>query len=126
MRALIVDDSTATRFILKSILKEIGFATVEANSGAAALHKLTEDSHFELALVDWNMPEMNGYEFVVAVRQVSTFASLRILMVTSETDVEQITKAIEAGANEYLMKPFTKDAIRDKLQMLGFDVGTHA
>ncbi len=73
----------------------------------------------DLALVDWNMPEMNGLEFVRSVRANSRFDHVPLMMVTTETDMERVSSALEAGANEYVMKPFTKDVILEKLQLLG-------
>ncbi|MFT5441727.1 MAG: two-component system chemotaxis response regulator CheY, partial [Myxococcota bacterium] len=73
----------------------------------------------EVALVDWNMPHMNGFEFVQAVRADKQYEDVQIVMVTTETEMEQVTKALEAGANEYIMKPFSQEVIGDKLSMLG-------
>ena len=87
-----------------------------------ALDRLRErlaDRPVQLALVDWNMPEMSGIELVEAVRADPSFASLRIVMVTTETELSQVTKALEAGADEYLMKPFTRDDVVGKLELLG-------
>jgi two-component system chemotaxis response regulator CheY len=72
-----------------------------------------------LVLVDWSMPEMNGLDLVKHLRQNPELASLKVIMVTTETDVDHIVSALEAGANEYIMKPFTKDIIRDKLELVG-------
>lgn len=119
MRALVVDDSRATRTILRRILKEIGFEVSEAGHGREALERLKEIGTPDLALVDWNMPEMNGFEFVRAVRADHAYDSMRLMMVTTETEMEQVAKALEAGANEYVMKPFTKDVILEKLDLLG-------
>jgi two-component system chemotaxis response regulator CheY len=119
MRALVVDDSRATRTILRQILKEIGFEVSEAGHGREALERLKEIGTPDLALVDWNMPEMDGFEFVRAVRADHAYDSMRLMMVTTETEMEQVAKALEAGANEYVMKPFTKDVILEKLDLLG-------
>ncbi|MEE8606257.1 MAG: response regulator [Nitrospiraceae bacterium] len=119
MRALVVDDSRATRTILRQILKEIGFEVSEAGHGREALERLKEIGTPDLALVDWNMPEMDGFEFIRAVRADHAYDSMRLMMVTTETEMEQVAKALEAGANEYVMKPFTKDVILEKLDLLG-------
>ena len=119
MRVLVIDDSRAIRMILKKTLVGLGADVSEASNGVEALDKLGEGSPFDLALVDWNMPEMNGYEFVKAARANAAYAAMKICMVTTETETSQIVKALEAGANEYLMKPFTKDALREKLDALG-------
>jgi two-component system, chemotaxis family, chemotaxis protein CheY len=119
MRALIVDDSRAIRTIIRGIVKELGFETVEAGHGREALDRLKQTGAVDLALVDWNMPEMNGFEFVQAVRADRAFDGTRLVMVTTETEMADVARALEAGANEYLMKPFTKDAMVEKLAMLG-------
>ncbi len=119
VRAMVIDDSRAMRLILGRMLKEIGFEVSEASHGKEALSKLAEGQPPEIALVDWNMPEMNGIEFVVAVRADPRFAGMRLMMVTTEAEIEHMTMALEAGADEYVMKPFTKDVIVGKLALLG-------
>lgn len=119
MKALVVDDSRAIRMILSQILKELGYEVLQASDGREASQALTADPDISLMLVDWNMPEMNGYELVTWTRSQTAYNDVLIMMVTTETEVEQISKALEAGANEFVMKPFTKDVILDKLQMLG-------
>lgn len=106
------------RNIIGRILREMGMEIVEAGNGVEALEKVQAE-HPEVCLVDWNMPEMNGYEFVKAVRADPAFDEMKIMMVTTETEVEQVTQALEAGANEYAMKPFTKEVIQEKLSLLG-------
>lgn len=119
MRALVVDDSRAMRMLLKTILKGEGFETVEAGHGGEGLERLKETAGMSVALVDWNMPEMNGLEFVKAVRSSSAYDDMRIVMVTTEAELPKMAEALESGANEYLMKPFTKEALHDKLVMVG-------
>jgi two-component system chemotaxis response regulator CheY len=124
MRALIIDDSRAIRAIIARTLKELGATeTVEASNGREGLDKLAAHGPFQLAMVDWNMPVMNGYEFVVEARTKVDRDAMKIVMCTTETEVEQVTKALEGGADEYVMKPFTVDAIRSKLEMLGLISG---
>ncbi len=122
MRALVIDDSRATRAILGKILREIGFEVFEASNGREALARIKEIGNADLALVDWNMPEMNGYDFVCSVRADPAYAGVRLIMVTSETDMSLMAKALEAGANEYIMKPFSKEMIVEKLTLLGIEV----
>ena len=105
--------------MLAKMLRELGYEPHEAGDGKEALSALTEDPSFELALVDWNMPEMNGLELVQAVRNTATFHELKLIMVTTETEMMQVVRALEAGANEYIMKPFTKEMVAEKLQMIG-------
>ena len=121
LRALVVDDSRTMRGILKRILAERGVAVVEASNGRQALDLLQSGESVQLALVDWNMPEMNGYDFICAVRSAPQFDALPIMMVTTEAEIDQMTRALEAGANEYVMKPFTSEVIADKLALLGFE-----
>ena len=119
MRALIVDDSKAMRSIVGRIVREIGFETFEAANGREGLAQLKSHGDVELILVDWNMPEMNGIEFLQAVRAQPGSSAFKMLMVTTASDLVHINTALEAGANEYLMKPFTKEAMVSKLQILG-------
>jgi two-component system chemotaxis response regulator CheY len=119
MRALVIDDSRTMRTILAQILKEMGFEVSEAGNGREGLERLRQQGKSDLALVDWSMPEMNGYEFVRAVRADHQYDHVRLMMVTMETELAQISSALEAGANEYVMKPFTKVMIREKIELLG-------
>ncbi|HZZ77341.1 MAG TPA: response regulator [Gemmataceae bacterium] len=118
MRALVIDDSRTIRTIIGKILKEIGMDVVEAGNGREGLHQIKLHPGIELVLVDWNMPEMNGLEFIQALRAQRAYDRVRILMVTSETESEQVTKALTAGANEYLMKPFSREILIAKLDLL--------
>ncbi|HJL42446.1 MAG TPA: response regulator [Myxococcales bacterium LLY-WYZ-16_1] len=119
MQALVIDDSRAMRKILGRILTDIGYQVREAENGSAALEVLNEGATPHLALVDWNMPVMNGYEFVCKVREDARWNDLRLMMVTTETGETEVTRALDAGANEYVMKPFTKDVIVQKLKLMG-------
>jgi two-component system, chemotaxis family, chemotaxis protein CheY len=120
-KALVVDDSRAMRTILSQSLKEAGFADVsQAANGREGYEFLVGHPDTELCLVDWNMPEMTGIQMVEAVRKEEALGSVRIMMVTTETEAAHMQRAIEAGANEYVMKPFTKDVIAQKLRVLGF------
>jgi two-component system chemotaxis response regulator CheY len=118
MLALVIDDSRAVRIIIGNILREIGLEVLEAANGLEALEQLKRHPDVELMLVDWNMPQMNGYDLVRAVRAQRDYDAVRILMVTSEAQSEQVNKALAAGANEYLMKPFNKDVLVAKLNLL--------
>jgi two-component system chemotaxis response regulator CheY len=117
--ALVVDDSKATRMILSRTLKEFGYSVTEAADGREALTELAQLEQVpELILTDWNMPVMNGLEFLREVRKEERFASSAVVMVTTRTEMDQIVEALEAGANEYVMKPFTKEILGDKLRLL--------
>ena len=106
--------------ILARAMKELGFVTSAAGNGLEALEVLNRaGSPPEVMLVDWNMPEMDGVSLVRALRSDLRFANVPIVMVTSESGMEHIVEALEAGASEYIMKPFTSDAIGGKLHLLG-------
>ena len=122
MRALVLDDSRAMRTILKGILTEVGFEVQEAPSVHDALAVLSGSAEFDLALVDWNLPDVEGIEFVRQVRAQRKFDRVRLMMVTTETETAQVASAIRAGANEYIMKPFSKQAVAEKLMLMGFDL----
>ena len=119
MRALVIDDSRAMRRIVSGILAGIGYETAEAADGRQALDLLEAGETFDLACIDWNMPVMNGLEFVVAVRANRAWRDMTMMMVTTESEHGQIVRALAAGAHEYMIKPFTADAMRDKLALLG-------
>ena len=119
-KALVVDDSRAVRMILARILKELGFEVCEASNGIKALEVIeVEKGSVTLVLADWNMPEMNGLEMLKRLRRKTELSSLAVVMVTTETELDQMAAALEAGANEYVMKPFTKDILMEKLQAIG-------
>jgi two-component system chemotaxis response regulator CheY len=117
--AMVIDDSRAIRMILAGILGELGYEVRQAVNGKDALAQADQDTDLSLFLVDWNMPEMNGLEFVQQVRKDARFAGVPVMMVTTETEINQVVRALEAGANEYVMKPFTKDMIQEKLRIMG-------
>jgi two-component system chemotaxis response regulator CheY len=118
MRALVIDDSRAVRLLIRNILSDLGMDVVEAGHGREGLDRLGECPDVELVLVDWNMPVMDGLEFITAVRKQQAYDPVRIVMVTTETESDQVTRALAAGANEYVMKPFNKDVLVAKLSML--------
>ncbi len=119
MQALVVDDSRAVRMMLKRMLTESGFDSVaEAGHGLEALERLGE-SIPDVMLVDWNMPEMNGIELLRSVRASEQYRSIPVVMVTTETEASNVVRALAAGASDYVMKPFTKDIIIEKLELLG-------
>ena len=119
MLALVIDDSKTTRMILRRMLKELGFEVEEAENGQEALARLESSPLPNIALVDWNMPIMDGYQFVKSVRSKAKFNKLLLMMVTTETELDRLTAAIEAGVDEYVMKPFTKEVIEEKFEILG-------
>lgn len=119
-QAIVVDDSRAVRMILARTLQDLGFEVREAANGREALELLADGGPgVRLVLADWNMPEVNGLELVRRLRQDPRLASLPVVMVTTETELDQMAAALAAGANEYVMKPFTRDILIEKLQMVG-------
>jgi two-component system chemotaxis response regulator CheY len=119
-KALIVDDSKTIRVILGRIMRELGYETCEAANGAEGLRVMeSEKGNVNLVLADWYMPEMDGLEMIKRLRRDSELASLTIIMVTRETEFDHMTSALEAGADEYVMKPFTKEILREKLELVG-------
>ena len=119
-KALVVDDSRAIRMILVKTLVQSGFDVVQAANGREALETMErEGASIGLVLLDWNMPEVSGIEVLEKLRAQSAFDGVRLVMVTTETEIEQMARALAAGADEYVMKPFTREAVQDKLRMIG-------
>lgn len=119
MRALIVDDSNFIREYLKQLLATMNVGCEEAVNGQDALHVLQGASTFDLMLCDVNMPVMNGLECVKALREAGLQPPMRVMMVTTETDYDFIEKALAYGADEFLMKPFTQESLREKMLLMG-------
>jgi len=123
MQALVIDDSRTMRMVLRRQLELLGYGVLEAGDGQQALEVLAAhaDAPPVLATVDWNMPVMNGLELVKAVRADAALRDVTLMMVTTESEHGQIVRALAAGAHEYLIKPFTSDALVDKLDYLGLN-----
>ncbi len=119
MQALVIDDSRAVRLLICSILREQGFDVCEAAHGQEGLQRLHDNADISLILVDWNMPVMDGLEFIQAVRGQREWDGVRIVMVTTESESQQVQRAMTAGADEYVMKPFTREVLVAKLSLLG-------
>ena len=102
---------------------EVGFTVEEAGNGLEALDIIQKEK-VDLALVDWNMPDMSGYKFIQEVRKDNAFKDMRMMMVTTETEMNKVVEALEAGANEYIMKTFTKEMIVEKLALMGMHVSS--
>ena len=119
MAVLVIDDSLAMRAMLKRILRDSGFEVIEAGNGGEGLERLRGRDDIQVVLVDWCMPGMDGCDCVRAVRAADRHRELPMMMVTAEAEPDQIAKALAAGADEYVMKPFTRDAVLEKLNLLG-------
>src|SRR4051794_40315725 len=120
MRALIIDDCCIARTCLREMLRERCIDCEEAGDGQAALDLLHQGGKFDLAFVDWNMPVMNGLEMLRRL-QAEHYPALKAIMVTAEGDRRHILRALAAGADEYLMKPFDSEALNEKLAILGIE-----
>lgn len=120
MRVLIVDDSSFVREYLRHLLNRMGIACEEAVDGSHALSVLETEKGFDLMLLDLNMPVMNGLECIKAVRSTKLHSEMKVMMVTTESDSFFISRALNHGADEFLMKPFTPESLREKMMLLGF------
>lgn len=118
VRALIIDDSRFVRSYLRGLLHDKGIECEEAADGQAGLNRLRSGMQIDLVLLDWNMPVMNGLETLKKIR-AEGYSKTKVLMVTTEAENEFIMRALDAGADEYLMKPFDHGAFDEKLAMLG-------
>ena len=118
---LVIDDDSGFRKSLTGVLKQSGYQALEAANGREALERLREMPKPRVVVVDWSMPEMDGLDFIRTVRAQPAYEDVPILMATTETDLSYVARALEAGANEYVMKPFSKRMIRDQLALLGVD-----
>ena len=119
MDALLIDDSRAMRRILAKTVAPLGFNILEAGDGQEGLDQWRRNPGIEIVLVDWNMPVMNGLEFVKAVRASEGSDHQKIIMVTTESEPSQMARALMAGVDEFLMKPFTPDMLVDKMNLIG-------
>ncbi|MCU4182818.1 response regulator [Acidiferrimicrobium sp. IK] len=121
-QVVVVDDSRAMRKLMTRMIGSMGFSTLEADNGQHALDVIEaaiESGPPDVVMADWNMPEMNGLELVRHLRADARLDGVRILMVTSESEIDRIEEALVSGADEYLMKPFDKEALAEKLVLLG-------
>ncbi|MFB6350472.1 MAG: PleD family two-component system response regulator [Bradymonadaceae bacterium] len=116
---LVIDDSVALRSMLGDMLDALHIEYIQASNGEEGLEKLEEAGMVDIALVDWHMPKMDGLEFVRTVTGNPKWQDLSIAMVTSENTVDRISEALEAGADDFLMKPFDREMLVAKLNVLG-------
>jgi two-component system chemotaxis response regulator CheY len=115
MKILVVDDMATMRRIVKNILKQLGFSnTDEAENGQEALQKLRADT-FDFVVSDWNMPVMTGIDMLRAIRADEKLKAIPVLMVTAEAQQANLVEAIQAGASNYIVKPFTAEVMQQKL-----------
>lgn len=117
MKILIVDDSNAIAMVVSGYIKELGFEAYHALNGKDAVDMISQDDVFDLILLDWNMPVMDGLAFL-EFNQANNLTKCPIMMMTTENKPEKIMKALELGAIEYIMKPFSKEILESKIQTL--------
>jgi two-component system, chemotaxis family, chemotaxis protein CheY len=118
MKILVVDDMSTMRRIVKNILKQLGFSNMEeAENGQEALQKLKADT-YGFVVSDWNMPVMPGIEMLRAIRADDTLKHIPVLMVTAEAQKENLIEAIQAGVNNYVVKPFTAETMQEKINKI--------
>ena len=115
---LVVDDSKVVRIMARRMLEELEFSVEEAENGQVAL-EACQKSLPEVVLLDWNMPVMNGLEFLVELRKLPGGDAPVVVFCSTVNEIDQIQQAIQAGANEYIMKPFDSDILRSKLMQVG-------
>ena len=121
MQALVVDDSQAVRNLLTQHLGQLGFHVEEAGNGPEALARITQMPRLMVVLLDWSMPGMDGLEVLRRVRSDARYTELPVVMVTTEGELPHVEDAFQAGASEYLMKPFDAQSLLEKLLLLGVD-----
>jgi len=118
MKILVVDDFSTMRRIVKNILKQLGFENIEeAEDGAQAYSKLKTNG-FEFVISDWNMPNMDGLAFLKSVRSDPELKDMPFLMVTAEAEKDKVVEAIKAGVNNYVVKPFTAEVLKEKMDRI--------
>ncbi|MDX1738249.1 MAG: response regulator [Alphaproteobacteria bacterium] len=115
---LVVDDSRVIRMVARKILEELNFKVVEAEDGVQALNACKEALP-DCVLLDWNMPNMNGLDFMVEMRKLPDGGDVIVVFCTTENDMDHIQEAVSAGANEYIMKPFDSEIIQSKFSQVG-------
>lgn len=126
MRLLVVDDSSTMRRIIRNTLERLGHTdVVEAEHGMEAWEKLSVDESIKVVITDWNMPEMNGLDLVKKIRAEKKYEDMPIIMVTTEGGKAEVITALKAGVNNYIVKPFTPQVLKEKLEdVLGIAPGT--
>ena len=117
--ALVIDDNKTNRKVISAMLARFHISAVEACDGKQGLELLNQNEGIEIAFVDWNMPVMSGIEFLQVARTSKDESKLKVVMVTSNTDMNYVVSALESGASEYIMLPLTREVLQEKLALLG-------
>ncbi len=118
MKILVVDDFATMRRILKNVLKQLGFERLEEASDGEQAYNKAKNDNFGLVVTDWNMPNLDGLGFLIKVRNDPQLKNLPILMVTAEAEKEKVVEAIKAGVNNYVVKPFTAEVLKEKMDKI--------
>jgi two-component system, chemotaxis family, chemotaxis protein CheY len=121
MRALMVDDSRANRLVVRNFLIDLGFVVTEATDAADGMKCLGDLTRFDLILVNWGLRGINGLDFIRHARAIPASSDIPIILMGDENSRDQLVDAIDAGASEYLMRPFSKQALATKLELLGME-----
>jgi two-component system chemotaxis response regulator CheY len=116
---LLVDDSRAVRLAGAKMAAALGFQTLEAEDGQAALEQMRQHPEIDAVLLDWNMPVLDGLSFLKTLRAETSLPQPVVIMCTTENEMQRIVEAMQSGANEYIMKPFTEDIVREKFEEVG-------
>jgi two-component system chemotaxis response regulator CheY len=117
MKILIVDDSSMVRMKIRSHLRDVDIECVDAEDGKVAVSVVESDPDVKIVLLDWNMPVMDGHEALLKMREMKSSDELKIIMQTTENEMKQVLKALQSGADEFLMKPFDKEMLLDKIML---------
>ncbi len=118
MKILTVDDALTVRTMIRNILEENGHKVEEAENGVVAIDLLTKEKDYDLILLDWEMPEMDGLTFLTKIKEENMAPDTKVVMLTSLNKMANIIKAMDAGADEYIMKPFTPDIVLEKIKTI--------
>lgn len=121
--ALIVEDSATTQIILRQTMESLGFSIDQAENGEEALDLLGEHGMYDVALVDWNMPVMNGLALLSELENYTEYSEMKILMISTRSELDEMVEALTLGATDYLTKPFNKTELMEKLDAFGFGAG---
>ncbi|MCP3912889.1 MAG: response regulator [Actinomycetia bacterium] len=119
MKALVVDDARVARKMVARMMEQLGFTVITAEHGQDALDQLDPDDPPQAVVTDWNMPIMDGVELAKALRGTPSFATIPVLMISSEADPRRVAKALMAGVDEYLFKPVDASMIKERLEVMG-------
>ncbi len=123
-QALVIDDSEIDRQVITHILRTLGMRCIEEEDGERAYSTLIAHPEVRVVFVDWNMPVLNGIELTRRIRSESRFADLKLIMVTGATEMEEVKEALDAGVDEYIMKPLDREMFREKLAIVGIRAGS--